>query len=445
MDCRKRRPERLLAAAAVALCVLPGAALAGSFYIPQQDTQGIGRSFAGDPAGVDDPSTVFSNPAGMTLLDRPAVSAGINLLKPSISFQNRGSLAATPGTLGTAVPYAGNDGGDPGSWTPVPNAYAVLPTANKKLWFGLGLTAPFGLSLNYDPAWFGRYDSIEDRLLTIDLAPSVAYKINKFISIGGGLDVQYADATLSNALPNTLQPGGPTAATDGLLTLRENSFAVGYNLGIMLQPLPDTRVGVTYRSGMSYTLDGNATINGLTGPLAGQNGVFAVSTDLKLPSIVSFGVVHQLTSRITLLGDVQWFDWSRFAEIRVKFADGRPDAVVPENYRDSWTAALGVEYRWSDSLTVRTGFQFDETPIVDAFRNTEIPDGNRYWITIGASYKLFDHAIIDAAYAHAFFEDGAVDITRSFYGGTPAAGTVSINGLAKTDVDSISLNLRYTF
>jgi long-chain fatty acid transport protein len=441
----ERCSRRLLAAIAFGILVLPIGSRAGSFYVPQQSIEGIGRSFAGDPAGMDDPSTIFSNPAGMTLLDGPAVSAGINILKPTISFQNRGSVAATPGTLGFFLPYSGNDGGDPGSWTPVPNAYAAFPTAGGNLWFGLGVSAPFGLSLTYDSAWFGRYDSIENKLTTIDVAPSVAYRINKLFSVGAGLDVQYADANLSNALPNTLQPGGPTAASDGLFTVKENSYAVGFNVGLMLQPLPDTRLGLTYRSGMTYDLKGNTTIAGLSGPLAGQNGTFETSTELKLPSIISFGVVHQLTPRLTLLGDVQWFNWSRFNEIRVKFANGLPDAVVPENYRDSWTAAVGAEYRWDDRLTLRTGFQFDETPTVDGFRNTEIPDGNRYWITIGASYHLTDRAVIDAAYAHAFFEDGSVDVTRSFYAGTPAAGTVAVSGLAQTNVDSLSLNFRYTF
>ena len=77
----------------------------------------------------------------MTLLNRPEFSVGVNMLKPTISYQNRGSTAATPLTGGIAVPYAGNDGGDPGRWQPVPNVFAAFPTAGRKLWFGVGLRA----------------------------------------------------------------------------------------------------------------------------------------------------------------------------------------------------------------------------------------------------------------------------------------------------------------
>ncbi|HZT19018.1 MAG TPA: outer membrane protein transport protein [Dongiaceae bacterium] len=444
-----RVQDGCLRAAFVALCLLPFAAplsaLAGGFYIPQQDVQGIGRAFAGDAAGLDDPSTIFTNPAGMTLLDKAQISVGISGVKPTMHLQNQGSTAATPGTLGMAVPILGDDGGDPGSWNPVPNLYAALPAAGGDLWLGIGVTAPFGLSLEYDPTWFGRYDSIESKLLTIDIAPSIAYKIGDVLSVGGGIDVQYADATLSNALPNTLLPGGPSAATDGLATIKESSWAVGFNLGLLLRPLPGTRLGLTYRYGITQGLQGDTTISGLTGPLAGQNGVFSSSTALNLPSIVSFGLAQAITPDLTMRAGVQWFGWNSFNELRVQFADGRPDTVIPEGYRNTWTANIGADYRWNDDLTLRAGFQFDETPTVDAFRSTGLPDGNRYWIAIGASYSFSGRASIDAAYAHAFFTDGAVDLGRTFYAGTPAQGTFVTKAVAASSADSVSLSFRYRF
>jgi long-chain fatty acid transport protein len=445
MEFREEWLRRSFAVIGFSVLLAPNSVLAGGFYIPQQDIQGIGRAFAGDAAGLDDPSTIFTNPAGMTLLGTAQASVGFTLLKPTISFQNTGSTGASPGTLGFALPLTGDDGGDPGSWKAFPNFYGALPAVGGNLWFGIAITTPFGESLNYDPTWFGRYDSIETKLTTIDIAPSVAYKVNDLLSIGGGLDVQYADATLSNALPNTLLPGGPTAATDGLATVKGDSWAVGFNLGVVLKPLPNTRVGLTYRYGITQDLQGNTTITGLTGPLAPQNGTFSASARLNLPSIVSLGLVQEVTPALTVQAGLQWFDWSTFNELRIQFGDGRPDTVVPEGYRNTWTANLGAEYRWNDSLTLRAGFQFDQTPTVDAFRNTSLPDGNRYWIAIGASYSFSDRASIDAAYAHAFFDDGTVDVSRTFYGGSAAQGTVVTSGVAQTSADSISLNFRYKF
>ena len=348
MRFHKRRSRNALVVIVFFLLSAPCIALAGGFYIPQQSIEGIGQAFAGDAAGLNDPSTIFSNPAGMTFLDKPQISIGGSLIKPTISFQNRGSTAATPGTLGTPVPIAGDDGGDPGSWTPVPNLYGALPTAGGNLWFGIAVTAPFGLSLTYDPTWFGRYDSIESKLLTIDIAPSVAYKINDFISVGGGLDVQYADATLSNALPNTLAPGGPSFVTDGLVTVKENSWAVGFNLGVMLHPLPGTRVGLTYRSGITQPFQGNTTISNLTGPLAGQNGTFSTSTDVNLPGIVSLGVVQQVTPALSVSAGLQWFNWSTFNNIRIQLPTlGR----IPSFRKDIRTLGLPILARITNGMT----------------------------------------------------------------------------------------------
>ena len=119
--------------------------------------------------------------------------------------------------------------------------------------------------------------------------------------------MQYADATLSNALPNTLAPGGPSFVTDGLVTVKENSWAVGFNLGVMLHPLPGTRVGLTYRSGITQPLQGNATISSLTGPLAGQNGTFSTSTDLNLPNRLL--VWLNRSRQLPVNAGLQWFNF----------------------------------------------------------------------------------------------------------------------------------------
>jgi long-chain fatty acid transport protein len=444
MGIRLKGAHLALAGCALGLGLSPDALHAGGFYVPQQTIQGIGRAFAGDAAGTDDPSTIFSNPAGMTLLDGAQTSLGVSIIKPTIKFQDRGSTAATPFTLGMPVPVGGGDGGDPGHWQPVPNFYAAGPTDIKNLWVGLGITAPFGLTLRYDPSWFGRYDSIETNLITIDVAPSVAYRINDYISIGGGFDLQYAEAKLTSALPNPLSPGGPTAATDGLLSLNANSFAPGFNVGIMVQPTTSTRIGLSYRSAVTQHLGGTGMIRGFTGPLASQNQSAPISADLKLPDFLSLGFSQWLTPRLTLLGEVQWFDWSRFDQIAVTSGDPALDGVLPEHYQDSYTAALGAEYRWTDDLTVRGAFEFDQTPTVDAFRNTSLPDGNRYWLTIGASYRLGRNASIDAAYAHVFFNDGPVDVTRNFYPGLAPSSTTT-NGVAETSVDTLSVSFRYRF
>jgi long-chain fatty acid transport protein len=438
------RHLRIIAIALVLSTWLATSSHGGGFYVPQQTTEGLGRAFAGDAAAADDASTVAANPAGMTELARPQIDAGLTTIVPSISFSNSGSTAATPGTAGVPTAYLGNNGGQPAHAIPVPYAYWVTPLVDHSLWFGVGLNAPYGLTLKYDHDWFGRYDTLDATLLTIDLTPGLAYRVDDWLSLGATINFQYADAKLSSALPNTLLPGGPTPATDGLSTLRGRGVAIGGDVGILLKPVPGTQLGLNYRSRMHSTLGGSIHTQGLTGPLAVLNGQPAVSTDLDFPDVVTAGLVHRLTPRLTLLAGAQFFSWSRFREVRVNFGD-MPPVVLPQRYANSYTASIGVEYELGDNWRIRSGFQFDETPTVDQSRNTTVPDGNRYWAAMGLTWRVSDAWSLEAAYAHVFFETAEINLVRSFYPGTPAAGTVVISGRGNTQINTFAFAVKRRF
>ena len=139
-------------------------------------------------------------------------------------------MRATTSTIATArrarpppaarpFPLAG-DKGDPRTVAPVPTAFYARPLGADGgiSGHGLALTAPWGLGVQYEDDWFGRYNSIETRLTTVNVSPALAYRVTEWLSIGGGVNVEYADAKLTNALPDTLAPGGPSGfpATDGI-------------------------------------------------------------------------------------------------------------------------------------------------------------------------------------------------------------------------------------
>jgi long-chain fatty acid transport protein len=434
---------RNLTATLVAL-LFAGTARAGGFYLPVQSAVGVGLATAGGAALAADASTLFFNPAGMTRLSGATVEGGVDVLFPRARIRNEGSSATMPGTFGGALGYAGENG-NAEKLTPVPNLYYVRPLRGGDLWIGLAITAPFGLGVDYGRNWFGRYDSIKSELLTADIAPSVAYRLNPSWSIGGGLDVQYAKARLTNALPNTLNPGGPTPASDGLAELRGDSWALGFNVGTLFNIGTSTRVGVHYRSRITHRLDGDATVSGLTGPLAAANGKFNTSADLKLPPIASVAVAHELSRAWGLVAEVQWFGWSVFDEIRIKFANGLPDQVRPQEFRDSWSFAAGAEYKLSDYWKIRAGARFETTPTIDAFRNTSIPDSDLIWVGFGVSYMASDRVLLDIGFLHGRFEHAGINLSTTFFGGTPAAGTVSMSGRTDNDVNTIALSGRYRF
>lgn len=430
--------------AVILLHSIGNVAIAGGFYIPQKGSVGVGLANAGGVVRTNDASIVFFNPAGMTELQGPLAQSGIDTIYASVNINNKGSTARTPGTLGNRVPYPGSNG-DPRELTPLLNLYFAYPLRNLNSWLGLAISAPFGLSLQYDDDWFGRYDSIFSELKTIDIAPSLAIRINEYLSIGAGVNIQYADAKLTSAVPNTLNPGGPTAATDGLSTLKGDDWSMGFNVGILYKLSRSTRIGLHFRSGIDHTLEGNLKIEDISGPLSRANGDFDTTADLNLPPLASIGIAHDIIPSLTLYGEVQWFGWDTFKEIRVMFANGMEDLVRPQEFRNTYAFSGGVEYRLTSKWTFRGGLQYDQTPTIDKFRHTSIPDGNLLFIGLGVSYKFAKQLSLDVGYFHAFFEQEDINLDHTFFPESPVSGNVNVKAETDVRVDTLSVSVRYQF
>lgn len=405
----------------------------------------MGRSFAGGAAMAGDASTVFTNPAGMTELSGAEIVAGFTLFSPNLRFSDNGSSANTIGSGGVPVTYTGGNGGNPFDPQGLPNLYIAYPMMDDRLWVGLGVSTPFGLAQEYENGWFGRYDSLKSELRVFNIGPSVAFALDDHVSVSAGLDIQYAKAELTNAVPDILRAGGPTAGSDGLSKLEGSDWSMGFNVGLLVKPLPSTRIGAHFRSGFSHDLDGSNTVSGLGGALAAANGRLDGMTKLELPDIVSLGIAHEVTSGLTLLADFQWFHWSRFEEIRLRFDDGSPDQVIPANYENCYAVSVGLEYEALDNLTLRGGFRYDQTPTVDQFRQTSVADADSYAVSVGASYTVLDGVTIDLAYYYAWWEDIAIDVNRNFQFGPGVRGNVNVKGTGTSRSNIFGLSLRYQF
>ncbi len=314
-----------------------------------------------------------------------------------------------------------------------------------RVWMGLAVTAPFGLQLDYGPEWFGRYDSYDISIQTLDIAPTLAYRINETWSIGGGIDVQYADAELISALPDPLNPGRPTPATAGRSRLTGDGWDTGFNIGLLYQPSEQTCVGLHYRSGMGHRLTGSAEVSGLSGPLAAANGRSNARTRLDLPDILSLSLTQAVTPQLTLMGEVQWFGWNALDEIRVQFANGGPDLVRPQGFENIFTVGLAAEYALDARWTLRGGIQYDQSPTTDALRNTSIPDSALVWLGIGATYGVSERLRLDVGYVYGIFEQADIDLTLPFYGGSPLESSVEVRGETNSHVDVLSFSVSDLF
>ncbi len=402
------RKQLLLSTALLGLALAPMSANAAGFYIQEQSVSGLGSAFSGSVTNLNDASTVYFNPAGMTKLNGNQAQLGAHLIVPSADLENTGSTTVGGGAI------VGQDGGNPYDPTPVPNGFATYKI-NDQLWAGIGISAPFGLANEYDDDFFGRFDSLKTELLTIDIQPSLAYKVNDRLSVGGGINIQYADAELTNA-------ASVNGTTEGLATLEGDDWSVGYTLGLQYHITDRTMFGASYRSAVKHELEGRVSTVG-TG-----TADFSVDgrADLDLPDIATFGLSHQYNDKLKLHGQATWFGWNNFESIAttadqgfsilgggVTVAAGETFSTITQNYQTTWAFAVGGEYEYSDDWTFRGGVQFDETPTTDEYRTTRTPDGDRTWIAGGATYNMNQNWNLDMAATYIFIDDQEVNVTRN--------------------------------
>ena len=431
--------RRLRLAAPLAAFVAAGTspAYAGGFYLQEQSPRELGRAFSGDAAAADNASTIFFNPAGMTELAGTQIELGAQLLFVKTAQRNQGTSRTVPG-LPTSVPVTGSDGGNPFKQpVVVPNGYVSVQLTDS-LWAGLGVGSPFGVSVEYDDDFFGRYDSIKSDVFTVNVQPSLAYKVNDWLSVGGGVDVQYIDVELVNAVPN-VSPLLP----DGRLRVTGDDVSVGWNAGA-LATFGKVRLGAHYRSKMAHNLNGRFDLSGLTGPLAAANVVTDATAPITLPDIATVSAMFGVGEPLRFYGTWRWYNWSRFKNIEIN-PEGGAQQISPQNYRDSWSMALGAEYDLNDRVTLRAGTMYDESPIQDAFRTTRVPDGDRTWLTGGIGYRLSDHFTANLSYAHVFVKTEDLNRTDSFFQGTPAQVDATIRSTNTGNVDILAFSVGATF
>jgi long-chain fatty acid transport protein len=429
------RSAILLLAELPCLLLASPEARSAAFFLQEQSPAASGRAFAGDAAAAEDVSTIFYNPAGMTELRGGLQGqAGLYLIAPEANISDRGSSVSVGASPATSVGGAVSD--QAFNPQPIGNLYLAAPL-DGGIWLGLGITVPFGLRDHYQLNYFGRYDSTKTELRTIDIAPSAAYAVTNWLSMGGGIDIQRADAKLENSLPNPLAPGGPSPATDGLFDATGGDWAVGFNLGLLLKPTNDFRVGFSYRSGLDHDLKGNSTTQ-LPGVLSSAQ---SVSAAFKLPDIASLGAAYDLSPAITLLAQVDYYGWSRFKDIRLTFADGTQQ-ILQENYKNSAGVSLGAEWKPSTPWVLRGGVEFDQTPTPNDDRSTAVPDSDRTWLAVGASYEIDDRVGVDMSYAHAFATSARISRTTNF---SSLATTAVTNGETtdSSDVVGLAVHFRY--
>lgn len=461
----RSRTVAAIATAVTAAIAVPGKTFAAGFALLEQSGSRLGSAFAGTTVVTEDASVMFYNPAGLAKLEGTQLAAVVSGIALSSEFNNRNSQPAFGHALGT-------EGGDAGDWNAVPSVYFAIPI-NDDLSFGFGFNVPFGLKLEYSADWIGRFQAINSEIQTYNFNPALAWEINDVVTIGIGANYQRIQAELTNDVNYTaviaqgaqqlaeagqldaaLVPGiiAANAGLEGGTRVRGDDSTWGFNIGVLFQLSPDTRLGLAYRSTSDYEVEGSVRFDPVTATdpfgvgqgilnaaAAGRLAPGPISVDLELPDTATASLSHRI-GRIELLADIAWTGWSSVQELRIVRSGGEVLSVTPEEWDDTWRFAVGASYEMSDSLKLRAGLAYDETPVPDSTRTARLPDTERTWVAIGAQWKLSDAFTLDAGYAHLFSDDVPLDQDQD---SIPTYGL--LNGEQESAVDIVSVQATYRF
>ena len=413
--------KRYFLSTILTLAIATNASAAG-YQLQEYSITGLGRAFAGAGIMGDDYSAIAFNPAGMSLIKQSGLQAG------AIATDIRGTVRGTSQPRGYPVPKTGKTSSR--IFRVMPNFFGQYK-ASDKLDLGLGLYVPFGLANDYKNGWFGTEHGQYSGITVVNLTPSVSYKLSDFLSVGAGINLQYAAAHLTGGIIG----GGYTDMHDA------DDMGVGYNVGLVFTPFKTTRFGVSYRSKVAHKLQGkNKGNSGLTGYtfLDGEHGVTAKITT---PETVIFSAAQNIGDKWTISGIARWTRWSRFDRLNI-YQDnypipGQPLSSTNEHWKNTWLFGAGADYKAYKNLTFRFGSAWDNTAVRSAkYRTPRIPDERRIWVSVGASYTK-NNWQIDAGYSHLFVHNAHAKGTAD------NAGTFEAKYRIKSDIFGVGLQYKF--
>ncbi|GLS27068.1 OmpP1/FadL family transporter [Marinibactrum halimedae] len=446
--------------AVCALSLATTQAIAAGFQLQEHSAVGLGRAFAGEAAMTDNASTISHNPALSGFFSTSQISAGFSYIDPEIDVNGTVSNPTVDQIAGNPSPGTEREarGEDIAPTAVVPNAYYIRPL-NDQLSFGMIVNSNFGLSTDYDDD-FAALDTADfAEIVTVNFSPTLSFKPDEKVSIGFGINIVYGDGTLENSFPvyeSTVLSGvgaqiGAELPNNTVVKLEGDDWGFGWNAGIALKPTDALTLGFSYRSEVDLELEGDVStdlenlsslsvVPGLEGFAAyAQSAILddGGTLDITLPAVTEFAAAYQV-GQLTISGNATLTEWHVFEELAVTTDAGFTRVLAEENWNNAWRYAIGVGYEVSQALTLRAGFALDESPVPAEHRSLAIPDSDREWYSLGATYTMSQNVSFDFGYSFVSGEDVFVDAEE-----TPLRN--SFEGTSGGDAHIFAASVNYSF
>lgn len=356
--------------AAIVLATTP--AIAGGLYLTEVGSpSSLALASSGSVTSNKAPDSAFTNPAGMTGIDKSMMLNGLQILIPNLKFKS------------TVADAGGVDGGNAGAVAAIPSFFYVRPL-NERWRFGLSATAPFGAGMDFGDNFVGRYAVQEITLQAIALSPSFGYKVNDQVSIGFGASIVYSDMDMHIAI-NQSAVGAP----DAQVRLKDaTDLGVQPFVGLQWQYSDDGLFGLVYRAEMDVDLEGDLEVLDLVLPLTPQSK-FKYSWDNA--QLLEIGIRHRLSDKWTLTVNADWEDWSIFSQnlLTINNAPMGPVVItIDRNWKDTYKFGIGLTRTLSNGTKLGFGAAYDSSPVDNVDRTMDMPVDEQIRLSIGWGHDI---------------------------------------------------------
>lgn len=441
---------------ATAMLLAAGGANAAAFQLAEVSTSGLGRAYAGEAAIADNASVVATNPALMSLFKTAQFSTGGVYVDSRINM-NGDVEASVAGVMKTTKYGSASERNVvPGAF--VPNLYFVAPV-NDKFALGAGMNVNFGLKSEYDDSYDAGIFGGKTDLSAINLNLSGAYRVTEGLSLGLGVNAVYAKAqvernagiiadsvkiaqsTFSVASNDEKEiPTYLTSQDKSVVSLQDRAaWGFGWNAGVMYQFNEANRIGLAYHSKVDIDFtDRTATSLGAGVIKAGKKG----DLTLTLPDYLELSGFHQLTDKLAVHYSYKYTHWSRLTKLRASFEDGKKAFDKELQYSNNSRVALGASYNLYEKLTLRAGIAYDQAASRHQ-RSAAIPDTDRTWYSLGATYKFTPNLSVDLGYA--YLKGKKVHFKEANTTGKTVVVNTTANYTSQAHANLYGLNLNYSF
>ncbi len=351
----------------------------------------------GHAAIADDPTAVWTNPAGPAFFGENVVYIGGELIITQRNFEPSADSpigVQTPAKAGTNIAENG--------------APTFIPVIGMSTRFGFGKTKPtrfalsllaydaFGGAIGFNPPDVNAKGILSTQILNFEIAPALSYQVTDVLAIGAALRIgitSFSVDDIENAFRAQVSMTG---------------VGIGGTLGILLRPHKMVSIGATYRTPLSAKATGGGDLTLFPNTVPDKKDG---SVSITWPQSFSLALALKPHWRVLVHLQGDWFGWSSVQNLSIALTGILPQ-VKQLRFNDSWQLHLGLQVTVVKQLQLRAGYGLDTAASPENTIRRENIDALKHTISCGLGLHLFWKIWADVAFEALLPVDAGLRIVQ---------------------------------